>query len=72
MLGFSLTKIGAVLAGLGAAIIAIPPEIQGIPIGTSKGTPFTIGTIVTIVGTVMTIFGARNAIQKNTDATKGK
>ena len=68
MWGLSLTKIGALLSGLAAAIITIPPEIQGVAIGTNHGAPVTIGTIVGIVGIVMTIFGARNAIQKNTDA----
>ena len=67
MFGLSLTKIGAVIGGIGGFILALPPTIV---LGTYHGAVVTTGTLIGIVGTVMTIFGLRNAMQKNTDAVQ--
>jgi uncharacterized membrane protein len=63
----SKTKWGAVIAGLGGIAATIGNAIaSGGPIPWGEVLP----QIIAIIGVVVTIFGARDAIQANTDATR--
>jgi hypothetical protein len=66
-MALSKTKWGAVIAGIGGIAALIGNAI-------SNGTPIPWGEvlplIITIIGGVVTVFGARDAVQANTDATR--